>query len=346
MCWVALDRGIKIAKRYGFDADVDRWKTEAEKIKNEVLDKGYDKKRNTFVQKYNSVDLDASLLLISLTGFLPPEDKRVIGTIDACIEDLMEGDFLLRYRSADGLKGEEGGFILCNFWLIEAQILSGRIDRAETLLDKTIKASNHLGLFAEEFDAKSNRMLGNFPQAFSHIGFINSVNALFEKKRKIKPEEKYNVFIRNRLKKLIPLSIVLNDSKEAQESKDTNDLKIAGKLKTSLLALKGKYFDVSAGRVNYGMLKKSEEYKIYINNLSDLKYFDPFTLSTDEKKKAFWINIYNILVIHGVIELDVKHSVKEVFQFFRKVKYNIGNLYFTPDDIEHGILRSNREHPT
>lgn len=346
MCWVALDRGIKIAKRYGFDADIDRWKTEAEKIRNEVLDKGYNKERNTFVQRYDSDDLDASLLLISLTGFLPPDDKRVIGTIDACIKDLMNGDFLLRYRSADGLKGEEGGFILCNFWLIEAQILAGRIDQAEELLNKTMKSANHLGLFAEEFDTKLNRMLGNFPQAFSHIGFINAVNALFEKKRKTKPEDKNILFFKDRLKKLIPLSVVLNESEPFEKSKETNDLKIAGKLKTSLLALKGKYFDVSAGRVNYCMLKKSEEYKEYLKNLSNLKYFNPLVLTTDEKKKAFWINIYNILVIHGVIELDIQHSVKEVFQFFRRIKYNIGNLYFTPDDIEHGILRGNHEHPT
>ncbi len=178
MCWVALDRGLKIARRYGFNAPFDKWENEKDAIKAEVLDRGFNKKMNSFVQRYDSEEMDSSLLLIVLMNFLPIIDDRIQGTIAACEKELLKDGFLLRYQADDGLEGEEGGFLLCNFWFVECLALSGNIKKAKEILKNTLKASNHLGLFSEEFDYKNNEMLGNFPQAFSHIGFINAVTAI------------------------------------------------------------------------------------------------------------------------------------------------------------------------
>jgi GH15 family glucan-1,4-alpha-glucosidase len=341
MCWVALDRGIKIARRYGFDAPIQLWQRIREEIRQDILENGYDKDMNSFIQYYGSKNLDASLLLLPLLDFLPIDDNRIQNTIRACQKNLMRQGFLLRYRAEDGLKGEEGAFILCNFWLIECLALSGKTDEAKELLDRTLKAANHLGLFSEEYDYSRNLMLGNFPQAFSHIGFINAAIAVFRTKTK-KLEDKTSLPLLKRMNKLIPLKIVLNKTKK-KYSETTEE--ISAQLKVTLSQLQGAFFDVQDGKVNYRTMKKSKGYKDYIELAGKLNSFDVFSLKTDEEKKAFWINIYNILIIHGVIELDIESSVKDVFNFFRRIGYLIGGCFFTPDDIEHGILRSNRPHP-
>lgn len=341
MCWVALDRGIKIAERYGFSAPLDGWREERDVIKEDVLQKGYDKTLNSFVQQYGSKDLDSSLLLLGLMNFLPIDDRRMQGTIDACKKNLMKNDFLLRYMSDDGLKGEEGGFLLCNFWLIECLALSGKIDEARGLLAKTIKAGNHLGLFSEEYDFKNKEMLGNFPQAFSHIGYINAVSAILNIQNKLSQHKIYTPLV-NQMQKLIPSRVVLNKS-DREATKAGRD--IAAQLKISLNNLQGAFFDALEGRVNYEALKKSGNFKTYLTLAEKLNAFNPFSLKTDEEKKAFWINVYNILIVHGVVHFDVRKSVREVFNFFGRIYYAIGGLDFSPDDIEHGILRGNRPHP-
>jgi hypothetical protein len=145
-----------------------------------------------------------------------------------------------------------------------------------------------------------------------------------------------------RLAKLLPFKVVLNKSEtkcmEASEE-------IARQLKTELHNLQGAFFDVYASQVNYASLKRSPSYQEYQKLAQKLKFFDPFLLKSDEEKKAFWINIYNILIIHGVIELNINDSTKEVFNFFKRIVYNIGGRLYAPDDVEHGILRSNLPHP-
>jgi GH15 family glucan-1,4-alpha-glucosidase len=335
MCWVALDRGIKIARRYGFEAPLEKWEQEKEAIKTEVLEKGYDSQLNSFVQRYGAKDLDASLLLVGLMGFLPLNDKRIQGTITACQKQLMKDGFLLRYIAEDGLEGEEGGFLLCNFWLIESLALSGKIDQAKELLLKTSQAANHLGLFAEEYDFKTSKALGNFPQAFSHIGYINSAIAILSIQGKL-AKNKNGFSLRSRLNKLIPLKVTLNKSDKVASK--TNK-EIAVELKRSLTQLRGAFFDVLEGQVAYDQLKASKGFGEYLTLTKSLNGFDPYSLKTDQEKKAFWINIYNILIIHGVIHFDIKVSVKEVNNFFNRIGYNIGGVFFTPDDIEHEILR-------
>jgi GH15 family glucan-1,4-alpha-glucosidase len=341
MCWVALDRGITIARRYGFDAPLDHWKNERERIREDILAKGFDHTVNSFVQKYGSSELDASLLVLPIVGFLPAKDARVQGTINACKEKLMHKGFLLRYKTADGLKGDEGGFILCNFWLVECLALSENIIEATTLLRETVNASNHLGLFSEEYDSATDEMLGNFPQAFSHIGYINAVAAILAAENRLDQTGK-EPSLNEQLRKIIPLKTNLNPEQSTQPEPT---IAISAKLKKMLGRLQGAFFNAEKGVVNYNALKRSEAFRHYLQLAGSLNSFNLEMLRSDEEKKAFWINIYNVLIIHGVIEFDIQGSVFEISNFFGRIGYTIGGLFFTADDIEHGILRSNRPHP-
>ena len=341
MCWVALDRGITIARRYGFDAPLKHWKNERERIREDILAKGFDPTINSFVQKYGSSELDASLLVLPIVGFLPANDARIEGTITACKEHLMHQGFLLRYKAEDGLKGDEGGFILCNFWLIECLALSGNTIEATELLNETLKASNHLGLFSEEFDSTTNEMLGNFPQAFSHIGYINAVAAILAAESLLHHAEKEPTFGKL-LRKIIPLKANLNP---AQIIQSPSTISLGAELKKRLGRLQGAFFNAEKGVVNYDALKHSEAFSHYLQLAGSLNSFKLEMLRSDAERKAFWINIYNVLIIHGTIEFDIQGSVFEISNFFGRIGYTIDGLFFTPDDIEHGILRSNRPHP-
>ena len=174
MCWVAVDRGIKIAKTKKLRFSLEKWEKTRGQIKKAILEKGFHTGLNSFVQSFSSKTLDASCLLVPLMGFLPARDPRVQGTIDAIMARLMsKGTFVRRYESEDGLPGTEGAFILCTFWLVKALLLSGRMQEAKKIFSNMLMFSSPLGLFAEEIDTETGRQLGNFPQAFSHIGLIN-----------------------------------------------------------------------------------------------------------------------------------------------------------------------------
>lgn len=182
MSWVAFDRAVKIVERTRLDGPADRWKAIRDEIRAEVMDLGYDAERNTFTQSYGSKNVDAALLLLPQVGFLAPDDPRILGTIDAIDKELSIDDALiLRYRvdeTNDGLSGEEGAFLICSFWMVDALALAGRTDEARTRFDQLVSLSNDVGLLAEEYSPDLGRMLGNFPQAFSHIGLIDSANTL------------------------------------------------------------------------------------------------------------------------------------------------------------------------
>ena len=342
MCWVALDRGITIAGRFGFEAPLERWSAEREAIKNEVIARGFSSRSNCFVQRYDTELLDASLLLLPLVNFLPISDSRIQGTIEACRTHLLQNGFVRRYVADDGLEGKEGGFVLCNFWLIECLALSGKIEAAEKLLAVTMRASNDLGLFSEEYDPHRGEMLGNFPQAFSHIGYINAVSALLAGKA---PAEALDteLSLMQWLQRLIPLRVTLNSPAEGTLAESSERIDV--RLKSMLGRLQGAFFDTRKGVVNYTAMKRSESFQDYQHLAHALQGFDPGTLDSDRARKAFWINIYNILIIHGVIVLDIRHSVLDIVNFFGRIGYDIGGTFFSPDDIEHGILRKNRPHP-
>lgn len=180
MCWVALDRGLKIAAETGFDAPTDRWEACRREIKETVLEKGYSETADSFVSAFgNENRLDATSLLIPLVGFLPADDSRVQSTINATLDRLLIDDGLvMRYEGDDGLPGEEGAFLLCSFWLVSALAQSGRVDEAEAIFEDARQHVSPLGLLSEEVDPEEGIQLGNVPQAFSHIGLINGALAL------------------------------------------------------------------------------------------------------------------------------------------------------------------------
>jgi GH15 family glucan-1,4-alpha-glucosidase len=175
MAWVVFDRAVRIAERYELEAPVDRWKQTRDEIHAEVCERGYDAERRAFTQYYGSKELDASVLNIPLVGFLPGNDERVTGTIDAVWRELGRDGFVSRYSTAetdDGLPGDEGQFLACSFWLVSALALNGRVEEARALFERLVGLANDLGLLAEEYDVGRGRQVGNFPQAFSHLTLI------------------------------------------------------------------------------------------------------------------------------------------------------------------------------
>jgi GH15 family glucan-1,4-alpha-glucosidase len=181
MCWVALDRAVRMVEEHGLEGPVARWRALRQKIHDDVCAHGFDDARNTFVQSYGSKHLDASLLLLPLVGFLPPDDPRVLGTVAAIERELMLNGFVRRYHTAsgvDGLPAGEGAFLACSFWLADNFVLLGRHNDARELFERLIALRNDVGLLAEEYDPRTNRQVGNFPQAFSHVALVNTAHNL------------------------------------------------------------------------------------------------------------------------------------------------------------------------
>jgi GH15 family glucan-1,4-alpha-glucosidase len=190
MTWVAFDRGIKSAEKFGFDAPLDRWRMLRDEICRDVCSRGFDPVQNAFVESYGSQLLDASILLLPAVGFLPASDPRVRGTIAAIEKYMMRDGFVLRHdprEVSDEQQPIEGAFLACSLWLADAHVLAGDIAKAQTLFDRVVAVANDLGLLAEEFDSGLGRQTGNFPQALTHIALINTAHNLSVA---MKPEEK------------------------------------------------------------------------------------------------------------------------------------------------------------
>ena len=188
--WVAFDRGIKSAEKFGFEAPLERWRTLRDTIHRDVCENGFDRELNSFVESYGSRLLDASILLLPAVGFLPPSDPRVCGTIAAIEKYMMQDGFVLRHdprEPADAPQPIEGAFLACTLWLADAHVLAGAIDKARVLFDRVVAVANDLGLLAEEFYTADKRQIGNFPQALTHIALINTAHNLSEA---MKPVEK------------------------------------------------------------------------------------------------------------------------------------------------------------
>jgi alpha,alpha-trehalase len=180
LCWTALDRAVKLAPALGMHAaKAEAWAAERDRIRDAVLDRGWSEAKGAFAQSFDADELDAAQLLMPILGFLPASDERMRATIDRIADELTEDGLVLRYRNeegvnADGLSGEEGTFVICSFWLVSALARAGELERAERLFDQLTGYANDLGLLAEEIDTKNGEQLGNFPQAFSHIGLITA----------------------------------------------------------------------------------------------------------------------------------------------------------------------------
>ncbi|HTU23314.1 MAG TPA: glycoside hydrolase family 15 protein [Gemmataceae bacterium] len=177
MAWVAFDRAVKAVEQFELEGPVERWRGLRDTIHREVCTKGFDRDKNSFVQYYGSPEPDASLLMIPLVGFLPADDPRMLGTV-ACIErQLLHGDFVKRYNTQSGIDGlppGEGAFLPCTFWLADNYVLQGRQQEAEHVFQRLLALCNDVGLISEEYDPESRRLVGNFPQAFTHVGLINT----------------------------------------------------------------------------------------------------------------------------------------------------------------------------
>src|SRR6266508_462683 len=179
LCWVALDRAVKLAPALGAFAKTEEWAEARDAIREAILERGWSEKQQAYAQSFDSDELDAAQLLMPIVGFLPATDERMRSTIEAIARELTEDGLVLRYRNqeglnADGLTGEEGTFVICSFWLVSCLAQAGEVDRAEQLFEQLAGYANDLGLLAEEIDTANGEQLGNFPQAFSHIGLITA----------------------------------------------------------------------------------------------------------------------------------------------------------------------------
>ncbi|GAA4067740.1 glycoside hydrolase family 15 protein [Actinomadura miaoliensis] len=183
MCWVAFDRGVRMAEEFGMPGPAGRWRRLRDRVRREVCEKGFDARRGTFTRTYGSADLDAALLMIPMTGFLRGDDPRVRGTVDAVWRELGVDGLVRRYvtrdeEGADGLSGQEGAFVACSFWMADALRLAGREDEARELFERLLGLRNDVGLLAEQYDPHARRQLGNFPQAFSHVPLVHTAYEL------------------------------------------------------------------------------------------------------------------------------------------------------------------------
>jgi GH15 family glucan-1,4-alpha-glucosidase len=174
---------VRDIEEYALEGPLDKWKALREEIHSEVCEKGYDPERKTFTQYYGSKELDASVLMVPLVGFLPARDERVVGTVEAIQRELTQDGFVVRYDSTasdnvDGLTGREGAFLACSFWLADDLNLIGRCDEAVELFERLVALRNDLGLLSEEYDPIAKRQVGNFPQAFSHVSLVNTAVGL------------------------------------------------------------------------------------------------------------------------------------------------------------------------
>jgi GH15 family glucan-1,4-alpha-glucosidase len=174
MAWVGFDRAVRTIEEQDHAGPVERWREIRRQIHDDVCAKGFDAELNSFTQSYGSQELDAALLLIPLVGFLPADDPRVRGTVEAIERELLWEGFVLRYKAQDGLPPGEGVFLPCSFWLADCYELLGRHDDAHALFERLLALRNDLGLLAEEYDPIAQRQLGNFPQAFTHLALVNT----------------------------------------------------------------------------------------------------------------------------------------------------------------------------
>ncbi len=183
MAWVAVDRAVKAVEDFDLDGPIERWRALRDEIREDILAKGYDSERQTFTQFYGSEELDAALLMVPIVGFLPATDEKVRGTVAAIERELLVDGFVQRYTQhagtdVDGLPPGEGAFLACTFWLADNYALMGRHDEANVVFERLLALRNDVGLLSEEYDPKAGRLVGNFPQAFSHVPLIDTARTL------------------------------------------------------------------------------------------------------------------------------------------------------------------------
>jgi GH15 family glucan-1,4-alpha-glucosidase len=178
LCWVALDRALRLAAALKLRANAQTWSAARDEIREAILEHGYNREVGAFTQAFGSDDLDASALGVQRFGFLPPDDPRVVSTTDRILEGLTENGLVYRYRNSDSLPGDEGAFTLCTLWMVDNLAGQGRIDEARRMLENVVSYAGPLGLLSEEIDPSTRELLGNYPQGFTHLGLIRAAAAI------------------------------------------------------------------------------------------------------------------------------------------------------------------------
>lgn len=328
MCWVALDNGIKIAKMTGSEGELEAWTAARDEIRHEVMSQGWNEMRQSFVLHYDTVALDGSTLLMSMSGFIPYDNPRMLATVEALRIDLARDGFIYRYLTDDGLPGKEGTFLPCTLWLISNLAMQGEIDEAELLLTRVDEVAGPLRLLAEEYDPNWREQLGNFPQAFSHEAYITAAMALADaraaQRRRRPPQEE--------------LILPRRPAHEHPESA-IHPEQIAAFLDEVVGCC------AEGSGPDYRALAASPIPGKLETLLWQLGSFDLDRLETREEQISFWSNILNLLVMHGVMNAGIRISVKEIPWFYRRVSCRIGGEFFSASVILHGILRGNRPAP-
>lgn len=325
MCWVTLDKCIRIAEITGAAGDLEQWEKARDEIGREVISRGWDPKLQAFVLHYDADALDGSSLLMSMSGFISFNHPRMLATVEAVRVDLSEEGFIYRYLAEDGLPGREGTFLACTLWLITNLARQGEIEEAELLLGRVDDVARPLHLLAEEYDPLWQEQLGNYPQAFSHEAYITAAMAVADAKGE------------QRLKRPLQENLILPGGGEEQgvpspplpdEVADILDQAISLKKVSDDAAPKAPPLNRRLGDL-----------------LQSMQSFDLDGLVDREEKISFWSNLFNILVLYNTLALKIHESVKEIPWFYKRISCRVGSQFFNADCILNGILRGNRPGP-
>jgi GH15 family glucan-1,4-alpha-glucosidase len=285
MCWVTLEKCIRIAGLTGSAGNIEQWKKVRDEICFDVMSRGWNPKRQSFVLHYDTDALDGSTLLMSMNDFIPFDDPRMLATVEALRTDLSQEGFIYRYLADDGLPGREGTFLACTLWLITNLARQGELEDAELLLNKVDQVAGPLHLLAEEYDPEWQEQLGNFPQAFSHEAYITAAMAIVE----AKSEQRHKQPIQNNF--ILPV-----------ESKEWTGAPSSITELSDILA----GIVVSCGRQpDYASLAASSQAEKLGKVLRNLQSFELDKLETREEQTSFWCNLYNALVLSETLEMRV-----------------------------------------
>lgn len=321
MCWVTLDRGLRIARHLGLQAG-DGWEEPLKEIRDEVLARGWSPRLQSFVLNYDGESLDASALLMSINGFIEYDDPKMLATVDALRRDLALEGFLYRYQGDDGLPGRDATFLACTLWLVTNLAKQGEIEEADLLLSLVDQVGGHRHLLAEEYDPGWQEQLGNFPQAFSHEAYLVAATAVANARA---DERRRPLHLR-----------VLAPEPCDGPAPDAEEM-------AALAAEAAAY--CAAVNPDYRALVQGDMQERLASLLSRLAVFPLERLHGREEQISFWCNLHTLLVLYGILLFGVRSSVQEVPRFYRSVGCRIGKEEYSAEVVLHGILRGNRPAP-
>lgn len=339
MWWVVLDRGIQLAERFSFPGNVDEWKTQRENLREDIIARGYDTSTGTFTSHYDTVQIDASLTALPVLGFLSVEDPRVRRTLSAIEKDLVHDNCLIKNHATPAAHDEHPVRLDYACWYAQCLTLQGRLDEAAHGLRQLQSLGSRLGLFSTTYDKAYDQLEGDFPDIRSMADYGIAIFRYIETRMRQEPmsakprSRSFSWLFRSAGLKPPP-----NDGPKDADRPDSA-------LQVALHELRHEFYDGHYQRMEYHRIRGTRSYQRFLEAIAELQDFESTELATDDAKRGFWLNVFNASVIHGIVELGLTHSVKDVPLFYDRVQHRIGGLQFTPMDIEHGILRGNAPLP-